>query len=117
MWLSDLRIVLPDRIMEHGSILIEDGLIVEIIDGAAPGKVPNLRGLTLVPGLIDLHGDMLERDVQPRTSARFPTQMALIELDKRLAGAGITTAYAAISFAWRKDYLPSQESATEMIDS
>jgi len=115
MWLSDVKIVLPDKTLEHGSLLVEDGLIVDIIEGSAPADVPSLHGLTLIPGLIDLHGDMLERDVQPRPSARFPTEMGLIELDKRLAGSGITTAYAAISFAWRNTDLRSQESATEMI--
>ncbi|GAB5494239.1 MAG: alpha-D-ribose 1-methylphosphonate 5-triphosphate diphosphatase [Phototrophicaceae bacterium] len=115
MWLSNLKIVLSDTTLEHGSIRIEDGLIVEIIEGKAPIPVPNLHGLTLIPGLIDLHGDMLERDVQPRPTARFPTEIGLLELDKRLAGAGITTAYAAISFAWRGNDLRSQESATEMI--
>jgi len=117
MWLSDLRIVLPDRVIDHGSIYIADGQVAEIIEGSAPANVPDLQGLTLIPGLIDLHGDMLERDIQPRPSARFPTEMGLIELDKRLAGAGITTAYAAISFAWRNNDLRSQESATELIES
>lgn len=115
MWLSGLKIVLPDQILEQGSIRIEDGIIAEIIEGLAPYNVPELYGLTAIPGLIDLHGDMLERDVEPRPSARFPTELGLLELDKRLAGAGITTAFAAISFAWRSHDLRSQESATEMI--
>ncbi|MEO0596369.1 MAG: alpha-D-ribose 1-methylphosphonate 5-triphosphate diphosphatase [Chloroflexota bacterium] len=117
MWLSDLKIALPDQTLERGSVLIEDGIIVDIIEGEAPIPVPSLNGLTLIPGLIDLHGDMLERDVQPRPSARFPTEIGLLELDKRLAGAGITTAYAAISFAWRNNDLRSQQSATEMIET
>jgi alpha-D-ribose 1-methylphosphonate 5-triphosphate diphosphatase len=117
MWLSDVKIVLPEAILERGSLRIEDGNIVEIIEGPAPINVPSLQGLTLIPGMIDLHGDMLERDVQPRPSARFPTEIGLMELDKRLAGAGITTAYCAISFAWHNNDLRSQESATEMIES
>lgn len=116
MWLSDLKIVLPDKVLEHGSVRVKDGIITDIIEGTAPADVPSLDGLTLIPGLIDLHGDMLERDVLPRPTARFPTEMGLIELDKRLAGCGITTAYAAISFAWKGNDLRTQESATEMID-
>lgn len=117
MWLSDVKIALPDQVLEHGSLRIEDGLIVEIIEGTAPGSVPSLEGFTLIPGMIDLHGDMLERDVQPRPTARFPSEIGILELDKRLAGAGITTAYAAISFAWRQNDLRSQESATDMIEA
>jgi alpha-D-ribose 1-methylphosphonate 5-triphosphate diphosphatase len=56
------------------------------------------RGLTVLPGLIDVHGDMLEREIEPRPGAHFPIDMAVLELDKRLAAAGITTAYPAISF-------------------
>jgi alpha-D-ribose 1-methylphosphonate 5-triphosphate diphosphatase len=116
MWLSDLKIVLPDKILEHGSIRIESGVITEIIETPAPSPIPSLKGLTLIPGLVDLHGDMLERDVLPRPTARFPTEMGLLELDKRLAGCGITTAYAAISFAWQGSDLRRQENAIEMID-
>lgn len=117
MWLSDVRVVLPDRVLEHGSVRIEGDTIVQIIEGTAPLDIPSMAGLTLIPGLIDLHGDMLERDIQPRPNARFPTRIGLIELDKRLAGTGITTAYAAISFAWRNNDLRSQENATEMINT
>lgn len=117
MWLSDVKVVLPDRVLEHGSVRVTDGMIAEVIEGTAPANVPSLAGLTLIPGLVDLHGDMLERDVLPRPNARFPTEVGLLELDKRLAGAGITTAYAAISFAWAQGDLRSQESATEMIET
>ncbi|MEM6284012.1 MAG: phosphonate metabolism protein PhnM [Chloroflexota bacterium] len=117
MWLSDLKIVLPDRVLEHGAIEIVDGKIASVLEGTAPGDVPSLDGLTLIPGLVDLHGDMLERDVLPRPTARFPTEVGLLELDKRLAGAGITTAFAAISFEWESGDLRSEESAVEMVES
>ncbi|CAA9252814.1 MAG: Alpha-D-ribose 1-methylphosphonate 5-triphosphate diphosphatase PhnM [uncultured Chloroflexia bacterium] len=75
---------------------------MEIIEGSAPfcdGElVVDGHGLVALPGMIDLHGDMLEREIEPRPGARFPVDMALLELDKRLAAAGVTTAYAAISF-------------------
>jgi alpha-D-ribose 1-methylphosphonate 5-triphosphate diphosphatase len=58
---------------------------------------------------------MLERDIEPRPNAYFPTEMALYELDKRLAGTGITTAYAAVGFAWHQNDLRGQEKATEII--
>src|SRR5215471_6326648 len=102
MWLSDFRVVLPDRILEHGSVRIADGLIAEIIDGIAPEATINGHDFTLIPGLIDLHGDMIEREVLPRPGAPFPTDLALFELDKRLAATGITTAFAALSFSWNE---------------
>lgn len=117
MWLSNVRIVLPDSTLENGSLEVQDGVISQIMEGPVSDKAIDLDGLTLIPGIIDLHGDMLERDVQPRPNARFPTELGLLELDKRLAGTGITTAYAAVSFAWKQDDIRSQESATEMINT
>jgi alpha-D-ribose 1-methylphosphonate 5-triphosphate diphosphatase len=120
MWLTDLRIVLPDSILERGALRIENGVIAEIVEGT-PANTHNgtavtaMPGLIAIPGIIDLHGDMLERDIEPRPGARFPAELALYELDKRLAAAGITTAYAAISFAWTKDNIRSQEYAEELI--
>src|SRR5262245_27881085 len=98
MWLSDFRLVLPDRIVQRGSIRIESGHIVEIVEGEAAGADFEGDGLTLMPGLVDLHGDMLEREIEPRPKATLPTDLALFELDKRLVATGVTTAFAAVTF-------------------
>lgn len=102
MWLTELQIALPDRLIERGAILIEDGHIARVVEGDAPparrGHIVHGEGLLLMPGMIDMHGDMLEGEVEPRPGAHFPLDMAVLELDKRLAACGITTAYAALSF-------------------
>jgi alpha-D-ribose 1-methylphosphonate 5-triphosphate diphosphatase len=97
MWLSNLKIVLPDQTLEAASVRLEGGHIAEIRDRVVEGL--NFGGLTLIPGIVDLHGDMLEREIEPRPSSEFPIPIAMMELDKRLAAAGVTTAFAAISFA------------------
>ena len=125
MWLNNLRIVLPDGVLEHGSIHIEQHRIVEVVEGPGPGvhaqghngHLPHGHRLTAIPGIIDMHGDMLEREIEPRPGAHFPFEMAVNELDKRLASNGVTTAYAAISFAEgkpRKD-IRSEEHARDII--
>ena len=100
MWLRDLRIVLPDRTLEHGALRLADGQIAAVIAGDPPtdALARSCAGLTALPGIIDLHGDMVEREVEPRVGVAFPVEPALFELDKRLIAAGVTTAYAAISF-------------------
>jgi alpha-D-ribose 1-methylphosphonate 5-triphosphate diphosphatase len=116
MWFSELRLVLADRIIERGALCIEGGIITAVIEGGAPvADAFSGRGLTAIPGIIDLHGDMLERDIEPRPRARFPVALAMHELDKRLAATGVTTAYAAVGFAWRKSDLRTQETAIEII--
>jgi len=99
MWWSDFRVVLPDAVLERASLRVENGLIAEILEGPAPEPGLNGRGLTLIPGIVDLHGDMLERELEPRPGTYFPVEIALQELDKRLVSNGITTAYAAVALA------------------
>ena len=98
MWLSDFHLVLPDRVIPRGSLRIEDGYIAEIVDTVAPRPDLSGNGLALLPGIVDLHGDMLEREIEPRPRAILPTDIALFELDKRMVATGITTAFAAVSF-------------------
>lgn len=98
MWLSDFTLILPDRIIEHGSVQITDGIITEIREGIAPGGVMG-HGAHLMPGFIDMHGDMIEIELEPRPNVPFPMEIALPHLDARLAACGITTAYAAVSFS------------------
>ncbi len=117
MWLSNAKIVLPNQVLEQGSIRIEDGKIAEIIEGTAGKDAVNANGLTAVPGMIDLHGDMIEREILPRPKAMFPIDLALHEVDKRLAASGVTTAFACVSFAWhRKTDLRTAERACEIIN-
>ena len=58
--LANARIILPDRIADNASLLIEDGRIARVFicaadESAKVGSRIDLRGLTLFPGFIDLH--------------------------------------------------------------
>jgi alpha-D-ribose 1-methylphosphonate 5-triphosphate diphosphatase len=98
MWLSDFRVVLPDTVLPRGSVRIEGTRIAEIADSPVPGAAITGDGLILLPGFVDMHGDMVEREVEPRPNVRMPMELGLRDLDRRLAAAGVTTAYAAVSF-------------------
>ncbi|MFZ6028886.1 MAG: alpha-D-ribose 1-methylphosphonate 5-triphosphate diphosphatase [Chloroflexota bacterium] len=120
MWISNVSIVLPDRILAAGSLRIEDGCITEIVENA-PNENPDDGGqtnLVVLPGIVDLHGDMLEREIEPRPGALFPIDLSLIELDKRLASAGVTTAFAAVSF-WESERrrLRTDKNAVNIIET
>ncbi|WJR69452.1 alpha-D-ribose 1-methylphosphonate 5-triphosphate diphosphatase [Neorhizobium sp. CSC1952] len=98
MWLSDFEIVLRDRIIERGALKIEDGLIAEIRGTPVTGADIEGEGRLLLPGFVDMHGDMIEKEIEPRANVRMPIELGIYELDKKLATSGITTAYAALSF-------------------
>ena len=98
MWLSDISIVLPDRLIQNGAVRVQDGLIAEISEWPVKDSVRAPRH-RLVPGFIDMHGDMIELELEPRPRVDFPMEVAIRHLDARLAASGVTTAYAGVSFS------------------
>lgn len=53
--LTGATVVLRDRLLERGNILIEDGRIVEVSDGGASSEPGRWSGHYIVPGFIDVH--------------------------------------------------------------
>lgn len=100
LYLTGARVVLPDAVLEDAAVLIEDGVIAAIDPESGKGaQAIDLRGKTLIPGMIDLHCDALEKEVEPRPNVHFPLDFACAQADKRNAAAGVTTVYHALSFA------------------
>lgn len=52
----------------------------------------------IAPGIVDLHSDAIEKEIEPRPGADFPVELAVAELDKKLSMAGVTTMFHAIGF-------------------
>jgi alpha-D-ribose 1-methylphosphonate 5-triphosphate diphosphatase len=98
--LTHAEVVLPDGVARNLAVLIEDGVIAAIDPShTGPAKVVDLAGRILMPGLIDLHCDALEKEVEPRTNVCFPLDFACAQVDKRNAAAGVTTVFHALAFA------------------
>nr|WP_282571840.1 alpha-D-ribose 1-methylphosphonate 5-triphosphate diphosphatase [Roseomonas acroporae] len=89
-------LVLPDGV-HPGTLVLRGGRIAEVQPGRShlPGA-EDCEGDHLIPGLVDLHTDNLERQVQPRASARWPSRSALLAHDAQTAAAGVTTVFDAL---------------------
>ncbi|GAB3702000.1 alpha-D-ribose 1-methylphosphonate 5-triphosphate diphosphatase [Mariniluteicoccus flavus] len=94
--LSGVRVVLPDDILE-GAIVVRDGLIAEIVGHSLSGDVDG-QGRLVLPGLVDVHSDALEKERAPRPSAVLPWEFALTSFEAKLAAAGITTMFHGAGF-------------------
>ena len=98
--LTHARVVTADEVLHDTAVLIEDGVIRAIDpDNSADAELIDLQGKWLMPGMIDLHCDALEKEVEPRPNVHVPLDFACAQADKRNAAAGITTVYHALSFA------------------
>ena len=88
---------LLDGALRPADLALAEGCIAESAPGA---RVLDARGLLVLPGLIDIHGDAHERSLQPRPGIGFPTDLALRDTATQLLGCGITTAYLGVTLSW-----------------
>ncbi|MGL5010897.1 MAG: alpha-D-ribose 1-methylphosphonate 5-triphosphate diphosphatase [Paracoccaceae bacterium] len=94
--LANATLVLPDGVRK-GSLRLSDGRIADIGDGTAvPAGAIDCNGDLVMPGLIELHTDNLERHIEPRPKVDWPHQAAIIAHDAELASVGITTVFDAL---------------------
>ena len=94
--LANARVVLEDRVFT-GSVTISQGAITSIEEtGHVPAGAIDLAGDFLIPGLVELHADNLERHIEPRTSVHWPHAPAILAHDRELASTGITTVFDAM---------------------
>lgn len=93
---SNARLVLGHEVL-RGSLRVQGGQITDISHGntSALGAT-DLDGDWLLPGLVEVHTDNLERHVMPRPKVSFPMQGAVQAHDAEIAAAGITTVLDAI---------------------
>lgn len=94
--LTNARLVLPDAVIT-GTLAIEGATIGAVEPGPSrlSGAI-DCGGDLLLPGLIDLHTDNLERQVQPRPGTRWPSRSALVAHDAQSVAAGVTTVFDAL---------------------
>lgn len=93
---TNALLVLPEGV-HTGSLQVRDGLIADI--DFAPATVAgalDCGGDFLMPGLIELHTDNLERHLQPRPGVDWPHTNAILAHDAELASTGITTVFDAL---------------------
>ncbi|SPF37575.1 Amidohydrolase family protein [Candidatus Desulfosporosinus infrequens] len=104
--ISNAQIILPDKVVK-GHILIEGNRISEVVESGFLRRVKDCpdfsvidaEGCYVMPGMIDLHSDAIEKEIQPRPNTLFPINMAFYELEKKLAVSGITTMYHSLSLS------------------
>jgi alpha-D-ribose 1-methylphosphonate 5-triphosphate diphosphatase len=94
--LANATLVLPDETL-RGQLRIVDGRIADIAPGAdVPQGAEDCGGDMVMPGLIELHTDNLERHIEPRPKVDWPHAAAIIAHDAELASVGITTVFDAL---------------------
>jgi alpha-D-ribose 1-methylphosphonate 5-triphosphate diphosphatase len=94
--ICNAKLVLADEVVT-GSLLIE-GTDIAAIDGGGStvAQAEDWGGDYLLPGLVELHTDNLEKHLEPRPGVRWPAMPALLTHDAQVSTAGITTVLDAM---------------------
>jgi len=94
--LTNATLVLREETL-LGTIVLRGRVIADIQAGRSSAlSAIDLGGDTVVPGVVDVHTDNLERQVQPRSLARWPSRSAMVAHDAQCAAAGGTTVLDAL---------------------
>ncbi|WP_245593363.1 alpha-D-ribose 1-methylphosphonate 5-triphosphate diphosphatase [Azospirillum halopraeferens] len=102
--LTNARIVGADGVFT-GTLVVRRGRIAAVDDGRShlAGAV-DLDGDHLVPGLVELHTDNLERHLMPRPGVVWPAPLtAVLAHDAQIVAAGITTVLDAVCVGEHRD--------------
>ena len=98
--ITNARVVTPEGVRDGASVQVENGRIVKISEEFTQGaREVDAGGNYLFPGFVDMHSDAIEKGIEPRPNTFFPVDIAVFELDKKIASCGITTMFHSVSFA------------------
>ncbi len=92
--------VLAEGGLQPLDLLLADGRIVAFDATDAGAQTLDARGLLVLPGIIDIHGDAFERQLQPRPGIGFPVPLALEDTERQLLANGISTAFHGVTLSW-----------------
>lgn len=111
------QVVTPEGVF-RAEVTLRDGAILAIEPAAsASTAAEDWGGDWLIPGLVDIHTDNLERHYQPRPGALWDAYGAALAHDGQCASAGITTVLDSLSLHGMKDGLDRKASLGPMISA
>jgi alpha-D-ribose 1-methylphosphonate 5-triphosphate diphosphatase len=94
--LTNARVVGPEGVFD-GTVVLRAGRIVAVDHGASTlPAAQDLAGDFLLPGLVDLHTDALEKHMMPRAGVHWEPRAALLAHDAQVAASGITTVFDSL---------------------
>ena len=95
--LTNARVVTGSEVF-LGTVVVRDGLLHDVSAGCSRlAQAQDLEGDYLMPGLVELHTDNLEKYMNPRPGVDWPPESAVLAHDAQVVAAGITTVFDALS--------------------
>ncbi|HBS8350408.1 TPA: alpha-D-ribose 1-methylphosphonate 5-triphosphate diphosphatase [Klebsiella aerogenes] len=117
MIINNIKLVLEDETID-GSLEVQDGRIYAFAESQSrqPGALDG-EGGWLLPGLIELHTDNLDKFFTPRPKVDWPAHSAMSSHDALMVASGITTVLDAVAIGDVRDGGDRLENLEKMINA
>lgn len=114
--LTNARIVTASDVFE-GSVVIDGDNISDLGEGLANAGSLDLEGDYLIPGIVDMHTDNLERHYFPRPNIDWNATSAAIAHDGVCIASGVTTVFDSLALgAWSNVEVRGLDNLRRLID-
>jgi alpha-D-ribose 1-methylphosphonate 5-triphosphate diphosphatase len=117
MIINNVKLVLENEVVS-GSLEVADGVIRNFAGSLS--QLPQAQdgaGGWLLPGLIELHTDNLDKFFTPRPKVDWPAHSAMSSHDAMMVASGITTVLDAVALGDVRDGGDRLENLEKMIDA
>ncbi|WP_192458255.1 alpha-D-ribose 1-methylphosphonate 5-triphosphate diphosphatase [Musicola keenii] len=117
MIINNVRLVLDNEVVT-GSLECHQGMIRTLAD--TPSRLPQAldgEGGWLLPGLVELHTDNLDKFFMPRPKVDWPAHSAMSSHDALIVASGITTVLDAVAVGDVRDGGHRLENLRRMLDA
>jgi phosphonate metabolism protein PhnM len=117
MIINNVKLVLENEVVD-GSIEIQDGVIRAFAETQSRSpEAMDGEGGWLLPGLIELHTDNLDKFFTPRPKVDWPAHSAMSSHDALMVASGITTVLDAVAIGDVRDGGDRLENLEKMINA
>ena len=115
MIINNVKLVLENEVV-HGSLEMQDGKIRAFAESQSHlSEAMDGEGGWLLPGLIELHTDNLDKFFTPRPKVDWPAHSAMSSHDALMVASGITTVLDAVAIGDVRDGGDRLENLEKMI--
>ena len=117
MIINNVKLVLEDEVI-NGSLEVQDGRISAFAESQSRlAEAIDGDGGWLLPGLIELHTDNLDKFFTPRPKVDWPAHSAMSSHDALMVASGITTVLDAVAIGDVRDGGDRLENLEKMINA
>ena len=117
MIINNVKLILEDEVI-NGSLEVQDGRISAFAESQSRlAEAIDGDGGWLLPGLIELHTDNLDKFFTPRPKVDWPAHSAMSSHDALMVASGITTVLDAVAIGDVRDGGDRLENLEKMINA